>query len=501
MTHAAAPHRQHRRSGRARLLGALALTSGLLLAACGSPDGSGGDAPGRAAEGDEPSDLPECPLDALDEADGPVRVNLWFGGIVEPPVGVLNSLIEDFNASQDQIVVTGNDQGTSYDEVLRQYERTASTPGQLPDIIYMEDNALGQLVDRGQLLPAQSCMEADGYDPDLLVPAARAAAEVEGVLYPGYMNVSSPILYYNQAHFFAAGLDPDDPPQTLDELEGAARQIKEAGVSPRPLSFVTSEWFFQTWIAGLGEDMVDNDNGRSAPATEALLDTPDTLALMQWLADMNDEELLNPFPVTDGGIDHYLALITQQSSMLMETSTASSTIAEALGGGLTAEEAGLEVDPGLLEDADLVPASAQFPGIREPGQVAAGGGYFYLLNTGSPAEQAGAWRFLRFMLEPENSKRWHIEGGYLPVVQSVLDDPEVAEFQATDLGGLLIAPSAEQMAAADPDRTAPLIGPFTAYNRAVQGAMEAVLFSGADPAQALASANQTINAALDDYNQ
>jgi sn-glycerol 3-phosphate transport system substrate-binding protein len=473
----------------------------LVLAACGSPSGSGGDGPGRAADGEDVSELPECPLDALEEATGPVEVNLWFGGIVEPPVGVLNDLIDDFNASQDQIVVTGNDQGTSYDEVLRQYERTASTPEQLPEMIYMEDSALGQLVDRGQLLPAQSCMEADGYDMDELVPAARSSAEVDGVLYPGYMNVSSPVLYYNQAHFQAAGLDPDSPPETLDELEAAARQIQEADVAPRPLSFKTSQWFFQTWIGGLGEDMVNNDNGRSEAATEAQFDTPETQDLMQWLADMNSEELLNPFPETDGGIDHYLALVTEQSSMLVETSTASGTIAAALGGDLTAEEAGIDVDSALLESANLVPASAPLPGIEEPGQVAASGGYFYILNTGSPEQQAASWKFLQFMLEPENGKRWHIDGGYLPVVESVLEDPEVIEFQETDLGGLLLAPSAEQMATADPDNPPPLMGPFTSYKDAMQGAMEEVLFSGGDPAEALASANEEMNSALESYNE
>ncbi|CAN5877981.1 ABC transporter substrate-binding protein [soil metagenome] len=492
----------HRALSRRRSIVALLATGGLVLAACGSPEGSGGDGPGRAADGDgDAVELPECPLDALEEATGPVEVNLWYGGIVEPPVGVLNDLIDDFNASQDQIVVTGNDQGTSYDEVLRQYERTASTPDQLPEIIYMEDSALGQLVDRGQLLPAQSCMEADGYDMDQLVPAARSAGEVDGVLYPGYMNVSSPVLYYNQAHFQAAGLDPDNPPQTLDELEEAARQIQDAGVSPRPLSFKTSQWFFQTWIGGLGQDMVNNDNGRSEPATEARFDTPETRDVMGWLADMNSEELLNPFPETDGGIDHYLALVTEQSSMLIETSTASGTIAQALGGDLTAEEAGVDVDQALLESANLVPASAQLPGIEEPGRVAASGGYFYLLNTGSPAQQAASWKFLQFMLEAENAKKWHIDGGYLPVVESVLDDPDVVEFQETDLGGLLLAPSAEQMAAADPDEAPPLIGPFTAYKDALQGAMEGVLFSGEDPAESLTSANDTMNEALESYNE
>jgi hypothetical protein len=56
------------------------------------------------------------------------------------------------------------------------------------------------------------------------------------------------------------------------------------------------------------------------------------------------------------------------------------------------------------------------------------------------------------------------------------------------------------MAAADPEDAAPLIGPFTTYKDVVQGAMEDVLFSGGDPAAALATADATLDRALEEYN-
>lgn len=470
----------------------------LLLGACGSPTGSGEGA-GRSDGDGVGVELPDCPLAALEEADGPVEVDLWFGGLVEPPLGVLGSLIDDFNAGQDEVVVSASDQGP-YEEVLRQYQRTASTPAQLPDILYVDDTALGQLVDRGQILPAEACMVADGFDPDEIVDAARAAFEVDGVLQPGYMNVASPIVYVNKAHLRAAGLDPDRTPETLDELEEFARRIKDAGVAPTPLAFRADEWFFSTWIGGVGETVMDNANGRDAPPTVSAIDTPRARELLGWLDTMQEEGLLNPFPVTDGGIDHYLTLATEQSSMLIETSTASGTIAQALGAGLAAEDVGVDVDPDVLDSTAFVPGSGPFPGLERPGQVAAGGGAFYILDTSDPERQAASWRFLRFMLEPENATRWHIDGGYLPVLDRIVDDPDVLEHQRSDLAGLLVAPSAAQLAAADPGRAGPLIGPYTDYKSAVQGAMERVLFGGEDPATALARAQRDMDAALDAYN-
>jgi sn-glycerol 3-phosphate transport system substrate-binding protein len=494
----AARHRVPDRATPGRAVAALVVVGCLVLGACGSPTGSGEGA-GRATGEGAPAELPDCPLAALDDADGPVEVDLWFGGLVEPPLGVLGSLIDDFNAGQDQIVVSGSDQGP-YEEVLRQYQRTASTPSQLPDILYVEDTALGQLVDRGQVLPAEACMVAEGYDPDEIVAAARAAFEVDGVLQPGYMNVASPIVYFNKAHFRAAGLDPDRAPETLDEVEAFARRIRDAGVAPTPFAFRADEWFFSTWIGGLGETVMDNANGRDAPPTSSTIDTPRSRELLGWLADMQEAGLLNAFPVTDGGIDHYLTLATEQSSMLVETSTASGTIAQALGAGLAAEDVGVDIDPDVLDSTAFVPGSGPLPGLERPGQVAAGGGAFYILNTSDPERQAASWRFLQFMLEPENATRWHVDGGYLPVLDRIVDDPDVVEHQRTDLAGLLLAPSAAQLAAADPDLTGPLIGPYTDYKAAVQGAMERVLFGGEEPAAALARAQRDMDDALDAYN-
>ncbi|MEZ5182053.1 MAG: ABC transporter substrate-binding protein [Acidimicrobiales bacterium] len=490
------PSRRFRRLGAAGTLAAI----GLLVAACGSPPATEGSGGGRG-EGDEAKvSAEDCPLDALDEASGPVKIKMWFGGLVEPPVTVLTDMVKDFNASQDKVQLTADNQGNAYAEVLRKYQGAAATPDQLPQIIYLEDTMLGEMVDKGQVLPAEACMLADDYDPEQIPAAARAAYSVDDVLYPGYMNVSTPILYYNKVHFEKAGLDPDSPPRTLAEIQEAAKVLKDKGVSKKPFSFKADQWFVSTWLAGVGQDVVNNDNGRSEPATEATFDTDKGRELFEWLDSMNQEKLLNAFPVTDGSIDHYLALITEESSMLVETSTASSTIAAALGGELNAEDAGIDVGSIALDGKKLVPGSGPYPGMEAPGQIYASGGAFYILNTGSKAEQAAAWQFLKFMLQPDNAKKWHLEGGYLPVVKSIISDPDILDFQKSDLGGNLLKPAVDQLATADPDRSGPLIAPYPQFQDILQGALEDVLFAGADPDAAVASANKDATALLQDYN-
>jgi sn-glycerol 3-phosphate transport system substrate-binding protein len=490
------------RRTRIRLSVAL-VTAAALAAACSDPPTTGSGKSDQVQTGDGEggeTTLPECPLDALDDASGPAEAELWYGGLVGAAKNTMDAMVASFNASQDQVELTANDQGSSYEEVFRKYQSASSAaPGQLPDVIYLQDTELQAMIDSGQVLPAQSCMDAVDYDITDIEPAARSKYSVDGVLYPGYMNVSIPVLFYNKAHWLEAGLDPDDPPATLDELYEQAKALKAAGVSDKPLSFRANRWFFETWLAGIGEDIVNNGNGREARATEATFATPAAEELVSFLKQMYDEGLLNAFADTEGSIDHYLALANQQSSMLIETSTASSTIRDIMAGGLTADEAGVSFDESVLDKTELVPGTGAFPGLEAGGQVFASGGAFYILNTSDPAHQAASWKFLEFMLQPANAKAWHVNGGYVPIVKSVQDEADVQTFWETDVAGVLLVPAVEQFSDADPDEPGPLIGPYVDEAAAIGRALDAVLFDGEEVSSALSNAQDEVTAALERY--
>jgi sn-glycerol 3-phosphate transport system substrate-binding protein len=484
-----------------RRRGALAVLSAaaLVAAACSDPPTSGGDGAVVAGDDDDAA-LPDCPLDALEGADEPVEITLWYGGLGGSAKAAMEEQVAGFNASQSEMVLNASDQGSSYEEVYRKFTSAASAgTDQLPDLIYLEDTQLQAIADSDLMLPAQACMEAADYDLTQLEPAARAKYSVGDVLYPGYMNVSTPVLYFNKAHFAQAGLDPEDPPDTLEEMYEAAKTLKETGVSEKPFSFRASRWYFETWLTGIGGEIVNNDDGRSGLATEATFATPEADDLMASLQRMNDEGLLNVFAATEGGIDQFLALVTQDSSMLVETSTASSTIRDALSGSVTAEQAGVDFDVSSVDLSVLVPGTGAFPGIESAGRVFPSGGAFYILNTSEPEQQAASWRFLEFMLDPANAKTWLFSGGYLPVVKAVNDDPEVQAFWTDDLAGVLLFPATEQLGDADPDQPGPLIGPYPDEADALEAAMEAILLEGADISSTLSDAQDTVTESLQRY--
>lgn len=487
-----------RRRGRRAL--ALLGVAALVAAACSDPPTSSGNGDEATGGGNGDGELPDCPVDALDDAEGPVEVEMWYGGLTGSSKLAMDDMAAAFNASQDEVVVNASNQGASYEEVYRKYTSAAAAgTDQLPDIIYLEDTQLQAMADTGQVLPGQACMEAADYDLTNLEPAARSKYSVDDVLYPVYMNVSTPVLYYNKSHWEKAGLDPEAPPETLDELHEQAVALRDAGVSAKPFSFVATRWFYETWLVGVGAEIVNENDGRDGLATEATFAGPEGEELMELLVKMNDEGLLNVFANTEGGIDQYLALITQESSMLLETSTASTTIRDALAGTITAEQAGADFDASAIELSVLVPGAGRFPGIEEPGRVFPSGGAFYLLNTSEDVEQAGSWAFMEWMLQPENAKNWHLQGGYLPVVKAVEDEPDIQAFWENDLAGVLLQPAAEQLADADPDQPGPLIGPYPDETDQIEAAMEAILLTGEDVSSTLSQAEENVTESLEQY--
>ncbi len=443
----------------------------------------------------------ECPLDALAHARKPVHINLWYGGIVGPTEATMTTMAERFNASQDDIVVDTSNQGASYQEVYRKYSSAASASSdQVPDVLYTEDTYIQSLAQSGNVLPAQVCMEADGYDMNQIAPVVRSNFTVDGQFVPGYANVSTPILYYNKSHWARAGLDPDRPPRTLEEVYQAARAIKRAGVADKPFVLKIGSSYFKNWLNAVGVDMVNDGNGRDGQATEATFDTPEARDLMEFLVRMNREGLLNLFSSTEGGINHYLALAQQNSSMLIETSTASLTVAAAVGGDVSPElarQAGIDTSSVNLEG--VIPGTAPFPGIEQPGQVIPGGGLFYILNSGSPAQQAAAWKFLRFMLQPENARQWTMVGAYLPILTSEANDPELNRFWRDDVGGILLHTGFQQLQDADPDKPGPLIGPYSDFSDDLERNLEGILLDGADVDSSLGNAQDDITTALEHY--
>jgi sn-glycerol 3-phosphate transport system substrate-binding protein len=482
-----------------RSRGAFLIVGALVTAAaCGGSAGSGGDGSGGGE--DRAAELPECPVDALEDAEGTVDVTLWHSSVAKPEE-TLNALADEYNASQDRVEVHVENQGTSFEELQRKYNQAIASDD-LPDIAVLEDTQTQALADSGTILPAQSCIDAEDYDLSDFVPTLIDFYSIEGDLYPASMTPSNALLYFNRNHFEDAGLDPADPPQNLDEMRAAAEAIQDAGITERPFVWHMTPWQVEFWLTGAGIPLVDNDNGRGGEAaTAAAFNNEDALALFEWLNDMYDDGLMLPVTNTPGQIDHYLAIGTQRASFSVEASSAATSVEAFLKGDLDASD--LSEDGRVNADVDLAGldiAAAEFPGIEEPGHIAVGGGVYYMMNTAPPEVQAAAWDFLKFVNTPESQVQSNLEGGADPIRLSTAELPEVRDTWENTLSGQWLAISFDQQQnGIDPEFPGPLLGPYTELRDALRTAVERMILEDVDPQQALDEAEAEVNEAIARY--
>jgi len=466
----------------------------------------GGDATGEGGgsadqELSEGLDLPECPVGAHLDADGVVEIDFWH-----PYTALTEEAMEDlatgFNASQDKIVVNVQAQG-NYGELLSKYRESISFDD-LPAVAIADTGAFRDMVDSGTVIPAQSCVEADDFDLSAIDEQVRAFYSIDGALYPAQMNVSTPVLYYNRDHFEAAGLDPDSPPSTLAEVRDAAQTIKDAGVAATPLSLLMQGWFVENWLTGAGVPLVNADNGRAGNATEAAFNGPEALELYNLLAEMNDAGLIVAFSNTPGQLSHYLAAVEPgTASMIIETSTASTTVAGVLGGTsdlseLVEQSGGGSAIEGATElniNIDVAP----LPGLNSAGAIFISGGAYYITDSGSDAEKAAAWEFMKYISGVDQQKTIHLKGSYLPTNAAVLNDAEVQAVWQNDAAGQWLATAYAQLAVINPEFPGPAIGPFTEQRQILNRSLEELILGGGDPATILADAAADLDAALADY--
>ena len=472
----------------------------LLAAACGGDDGddtSGPDGNG----GDDVAAAFECPVGAHTEADGPTEITVWHAYNTATQA-TLEAIAAEYNDSQDDVTVQVEAQGT-YEELLTKYETAIGDPATLPDVVFAEDTNLQFLIDSQTVIPAESCIDADDgasefYD-DVVASVANAYT-VQDALWPAAFGVSMPILYVNLDHLRAAGLDPEDPPGTLEELRTAAEAIRDAGLPgmEQPIVMTTNSWFFENWLTGAGELIVDNANGRDGLATESLVDNDASDEVLEWMSSMAADGLLKALP-HGGGFDQYFALARQHGSILIDGSRAITSIVAVIDSARS-DLAGLDVSE--LDDADLQGLDvtvSPIAGIDEPGKGMVAGSAGYLVAGDDDASIAGAWDFLRFFNSTDNQVRWTLEGSYLPVTESAQQHPDLVDSFENDRAGQWLSVAYEQLRTLDADFPGPVMGPYKEFRSGMQAVMERVAEAGADPGTAIEEFDAEFQSALDAY--
>jgi sn-glycerol 3-phosphate transport system substrate-binding protein len=453
---------------------ALCAAALLVLAACGG----GGDDGGGSAGGE----LPPCPLGALDDATKPVEITFWHA-MTRANEETLVALTNRFNSSQSAVTVRLVNQ-IGYKETLEKF-RAGLGGAALPDAVMLEDTATQQAIDTQAVLPVQSCIDAEDYDTSDYVPRVLDRYTVEDVLWPMPFNVSNPVLLYDKNAFRSAGLDPDEPPTTLDEVKTAALAIKNVAGYPAGYGLKLDPWYLEQWSAKADELYVNEKNGRAGRATEVEFDDAGGREIFAWMKDMVDSGAASTNSA-DGpsAYDNLLGIRSKQVGMTIDTSATLGTITQIFAAG----EAG-DVELGV----------APMPGPPGDGGVLVGGGALYIVKRSAPEKQAAVWEYLKFLTTPESQAEWGAGTGYVPIRESAVDLPAIQNLWR-ETPGYKVAYDQLLSGVDDIATQGPVIGAYQAVRDAVLAGEQQMFTQGTSPAAALNSAANQSNSAMQEYN-
>ncbi len=298
------------RSTRTRLSAALvvALVMGL-LAACGDDDdGGGGEGADTAA--DEPVTISVSNLPPETEAS--VR-------------DAFLARVDEFEAANPNITLEPMEWEWEVGTFGAQL-----AGGTLPTTFEIPFTYGPTLIERGQLQDVTAEFEdlpyADEFNPDVIA----AVTDDDGSIYGVPTDAYGMGLHYNRAMFEAAGLDPDEPPTTWDEVREYAAAISEATGQAGYATMTqdnTGGWILTTLTNALG-GRVEEGSGDDVTATldnAATVEALELLQAMRWEDDsMGDNFLYDWAGINQafaagqvgmyvGGSDVYDSLVTENN--------------------------------------------------------------------------------------------------------------------------------------------------------------------------------------------
>jgi sn-glycerol 3-phosphate transport system substrate-binding protein len=428
---------------------------------------------------------PNSGTPSVKSSAGPAHIEIWHS---EPAANeeTLKSIIDRFNASQNEVKVEAVYQGNADDVMTKVMASTGS--GQVPAIVFTMEGRTQSLMDSGFVTPIQDFVDRENYDLSDLDERSVQSYTVEGKLWGMPFCVDMPFLYYNKVAFREVGLDPERPPQSLEELRQYSEKILKrdasGNVQRSGISLAVAQWTEQVF-AQQGELLVDMNNGHDGRVTKVLFDNDTGRRFFQWWHDMVEEGLAFNVGRNPSGADNYIAVASGRAAMTFGFAGALRSVVSALEKGVQGVEIGVGPAPG-------------FAGSTGSTLLLAHG--LWIMNQRSQAEQEAAWKFIKYLMEPEQQAEWFAGSGQLPVSRSSVELPAARDVVAqypvfkTALGLYMGVPP-------DPASLGVILGPIAEVREAMYDGIEEMLVGGKDPVEGLEDAARNANQAIEKYNK
>ena len=315
----------------------------------------------------------------------------------------VESLAQRFNQTHPDYQITPVYKG-NYEQSLAAGIAAFRT-GNAPAILQVYEVGTATMMASKAIKPVYEVFSDAGikFDETQFVPTVSGyyTDAKSGHLLSQPFNSSTPVLYYNKDAFKKAGLDPEQPPKTWQELADYTAKLKAAGMK----CGYASGW--QGWIqienfsAWHGLPVATENNGFNGTNAVLEFNKPEQVKHIAMLQELNKKGDFTYFGRKDESTEKFYngdcAITTASSGSLADIR----------------HYAKFNYGVGMMPyDADAKGA---------PQNAIIGGASLWVMQGKDKETYKGVAEFLDFLAKPENAAEWHQKTGYLPITKAAYD--------------------------------------------------------------------------------
>lgn len=329
------------------------------------------------------------------------EIPFWHS--MEGELGVeVNSLAQRFNESHPDYKIVPTYKG-NYEQSLAA-GIAAVRSGKAPAILQVYEVGTATMMASKAIVPVYDVFKNAGvaFDEKQFVPTvAGYYSDASGHLISQPFNSSTPVLYYNKDAFKKAGLNPDQPPKTWQDLEKDAAAMRKAGMT----CGYASGW--QGWIqienfsAWHALPVATQNNGFDGTDTVLEFNKPTQVRHIQMLEDMNKKGDFTYF----GRKDESTAKFYNGDCGI--TTASSGSLAD------IRHYAKFNYGVGMMPYDATVPDAPQ--------NAIIGGASLWVMKGKDASTYKGVAEFMAFLAQPDIAAEWHQKTGYLPITTAAYE--------------------------------------------------------------------------------
>lgn len=330
-------------------------------------------------------------------AQDKVQIEYWHPNADTQGGQIVNALVEEFNSSQDEVEVTAVYTAGMYQGIMQNMQ-TAAAAGNTPAVVqigwsYREYFANNFPFTEPQTVVDEHFPDDANFISEKFPENIYALATTNDGMQAGFpYSLSVPVLYVNMDIAEEAGIDTESLTSWEAVREAAKTIADNTDYDGLYIAEAADNWNVQAMVESHGSQILQD--GQAAFADE------NGLATYQFYQDMVNEGSALHVPNDQG----------QQAFVSGEVGMAHMTIAQRTNVTANGNFEAIAVPSPAFEGFDIkVPA----------------GGSMLVMTAEEAEQQQAAWKFIKFLYEPNNIAAWTEGTGYVPPTTDATENEEL----------------------------------------------------------------------------